>query len=284
VATVNSVGVVTILGVGSAIFTLTQATIYGYTSASTTTTVSVTSTVPDAPTGVSASSGANAQSVISWTAPTNNGGASITSYTITPYISGTAGTSQATGSSSTSYTFTGLTNGTSYTFKVQAENINGLGQASTASNSATPSSQVTPTLGTFTIPTPQTFGNSPFTITPPTSNSPGAFSYTSSNSNVATISSDIATITGVGESIITAIQAETTNYTSVSASATLIVNANSPSDPVQVSNNEQLVYFLNSTATYCTITSDIIVTENLQSSFGTKIIVNNSSQNVKISR
>jgi Domain of unknown function (DUF4347) len=143
---------------------------------------------------------------------------------------------------------------------------------------------IAPTLGTFTIPTPQTFGNSPFTITQPTSNSPGAFSYTSSNSNVATISSDIATITGVGSSTITATQSATKNYTSALTTTTLTVSQNSESNPVQISTNEQLVYFLSTTAIYGNITANITVTQNLVSLLGTKIITNNSSQNLKISR
>ena len=40
-------------------------------------------TVPGAPTGVTATSNANTQSVVSWTAPATNGGAAITGYTVT---------------------------------------------------------------------------------------------------------------------------------------------------------------------------------------------------------
>jgi len=147
----------------------------------------------------------------------------------------------------------------------------------------TGTTQVAPTLGPFTIPT-QVYGDSPFTITPPTSNSDGSFSYSSSNTAVATISNDIITITGVGSSTITATQAATTNYFSATTTTTFTVVSNSESNPVVISSNEQLVYFLNSTAIYCNIIADITVTENLFSLLGTKIITNNSSQNVKISR
>jgi predicted RecA/RadA family phage recombinase len=49
---------------------------------------------------------------------------------------------------------------------------------------------VAPTLGTFTVPS-KTIGDSPFNLTAPTSNSNGSFSYTSSNTAVATIASGI---------------------------------------------------------------------------------------------
>ncbi|NDB64003.1 MAG: hypothetical protein EB170_09130, partial [Nitrosopumilaceae archaeon] len=45
---------------------------------------------------------------------------------------------------------------------------------------------IAPTIGTLTIPA-KNYGDVPFTITAPTSNSSGAFTYTSSNTNVATI-------------------------------------------------------------------------------------------------
>lgn len=62
----------------------------------------------------------------------------------------------------------------------------------------------------------------PFTITPPTSNSNAAFSYSSSNANVATISGDVITIRGVGTSTITATQeSDNLNYSGAYITATL---------------------------------------------------------------
>ncbi|MBL8512483.1 MAG: pre-peptidase C-terminal domain-containing protein [Betaproteobacteria bacterium] len=80
------------------------------------------------------------------------------------------------------------------------------------------------TFGTFTLPT-VTAGDAPFTITPPTSNSNGAFSYTSSNTGVATISGSMVTIVAAGSSTITAYQAADATHTAGSTSATLTVNA-----------------------------------------------------------
>jgi len=88
--------------------------------------------------------------------------------------------------------------------------------------------KVNPIISSFSLPT-KTFGDAPFTIPPPTSNSPGAFSYTSSNPLVASISQDIITIVGAGTALITATQAETNNYFSGTIAATFIVNKANPS-------------------------------------------------------
>jgi hypothetical protein len=73
-----------------------------------------------------------------------------------------------------------------------------------------------------------TFNVPPFDLTPPTSNSPGAFTYTSSNALVATISGNVVTIVGMGTCTITATQAAYSNYTSGSISALLTVNKITP--------------------------------------------------------
>lgn len=87
---------------------------------------------PDAPTSVVAVAG-NAEATVTFDAPVSDGGATITSYTVTS----SPGSLTATGSASP-LTVTGLTNGTPYTFTVTATNTAGTGSASTASNSVTP--------------------------------------------------------------------------------------------------------------------------------------------------
>ena len=84
-----------------------------------------------------------------------------------------------------------------------------------------------PTLTGFTMPA-STFGDAPFTITAPTSNSAGAFTYTSSNTSVATISGGVVTIVGVGSAVITATQTADGVYGTGSVVATLVVNFPSP--------------------------------------------------------
>ena len=94
---------------------------------------------PDTPSGLAATAG-NLQVTLAWTAPTSDGGSSITGYKVERStdagVTWTALTA-STGSSSTSYTATGLTNGSAYAFRVSAVNPVGTGTAS-ATASATP--------------------------------------------------------------------------------------------------------------------------------------------------
>jgi hypothetical protein len=89
--------------------------------------------------------------------------------------------------------------------------------------------QSLPTITNFTVPSGLINTSAPFILTKPTSNSTGAFTYTSSNTNVATISGTTVTITGVGTSIITAAQAAAGAYAAASITATLNVGYNPPS-------------------------------------------------------
>ena len=100
------------------------------------------STIPNAPTSVIASMGDERASV-SFTAPANNGGSALLSYTVTSSPGDFTCTVNAP---STSCNVTGLTNGTSYTFTVKARNINGESLASTASASGTPVASSRPSL------------------------------------------------------------------------------------------------------------------------------------------
>src|ERR1700754_4571901 len=92
---------------------------------------------PSAPTGVTATPASN-QATVSWTAPTNNGGGSITGYTITPYIGGTAQAPLPLSGTGTSALVSGLTNGTPYTFTVKATNATGPSPESSPSAAMTP--------------------------------------------------------------------------------------------------------------------------------------------------
>lgn len=80
------------------------------------------------------------------------------------------------------------------------------------------------TLGAFPDIT-KTTNDAPFTITAPTSNSAGAFTYTSSNTSVATITGNTVTIVGPGTATITAIQAANGLYLQTTTTATLTVTA-----------------------------------------------------------
>jgi uncharacterized protein YjdB len=87
----------------------------------------------------------------------------------------------------------------------------------------------TPTFGSF-IPPAKTYGDANFTISAPSSPSSGAFTFTSSNTNVAVItSSGVVTIRGAGATTITASQAAATPYTARTATATFTVSKATPS-------------------------------------------------------
>ena len=85
-----------------------------------------------------------------------------------------------------------------------------------------------PTIDVLSLPA-KIFGDAAFNLTAPTSNSNGAFSYTSSNTDVATVTSEgTVTIVGVGSTTITATQAAADNYSSGSVSASLVVSKATP--------------------------------------------------------
>jgi titin len=95
----------------------------------------------NAPTAVSAAPG-DKQLIVSWTAPSSNGGSAITGYKVEKKEgSGSYAIAVAnTGSDAVTYTATGLTNGNSYTFKVSAINsAAGTSAASTESQTSVPS-------------------------------------------------------------------------------------------------------------------------------------------------
>jgi uncharacterized protein (TIGR02145 family) len=91
-------------------------------------------TVPGAPT-IGIATAQNEEATITFTAPTDNGGSTITTYTAISSPDGITGTISQAGSGE--ITVIGLTNGTEYTFTVTATNAIGTSAASAASNSIT---------------------------------------------------------------------------------------------------------------------------------------------------
>ncbi|MBU6227982.1 MAG: Ig-like domain-containing protein, partial [Acidobacteria bacterium] len=88
-----------------------------------------------------------------------------------------------------------------------------------------------PTLSNFRIST-KTFGDDAFTLDPPDSNSPGGFRYSSSKTDVATVSSTTGrvTIVGAGSTVITATQAAARGFEAGTITATLIVGKAVPTN------------------------------------------------------
>jgi hypothetical protein len=118
-------------------FTVTATNGIGTSAASAASNAVTPRTTPSAPTSVVATAGDSSASV-AFGAPSTNGGAAITSYTVTASPGNFTGT--GTGSP---ILVSGLTNGTAYTFTVTATNAAGTGPASAASNSVTPVHAVT---------------------------------------------------------------------------------------------------------------------------------------------
>jgi titin len=94
---------------------------------------------PAAPTSLSGTAG-NGQVSLTWTAPSSDGGAAISDYTVE--YSTDSGSSwtvfSRAASTATTVTVTGLVNGTAYTFRVRAVNSVGEGPPTSASSSVTP--------------------------------------------------------------------------------------------------------------------------------------------------
>jgi hypothetical protein len=68
------------------------------------------------------------------------------------------------------------------------------------------------------------YGDAPFQIKAPSSDSSGTFTYTSSNASVASIAGDIVTILAAGNSTITATQAASGKWSSAATTAVLTVS------------------------------------------------------------
>lgn len=87
---------------------------------------------------------------------------------------------------------------------------------------------IKPTITTMTTIPNKTLGMAPFLITDPSSNSTGAFSYYSSNIDIASVSGNTITMVGAGTVTITAIQASTPNYTIALTSTSFVISRGGP--------------------------------------------------------
>ncbi|HEY8621591.1 MAG TPA: fibronectin type III domain-containing protein, partial [Dermatophilaceae bacterium] len=111
-------------------------------------------TVPGAPV-IGAATAADGTATANWTPPTTDGGAGITSYTVTLVDSAgnPAGTQTVAGNVSTA-TFIGLANGATYQFKVSATNLLGTGPGSALSNLVTVAAPATTTAPVVSLKVP----------------------------------------------------------------------------------------------------------------------------------
>ncbi|MBB5048945.1 hypothetical protein HNR60_003716 [Rhodopseudomonas rhenobacensis] len=133
VCTITSGGTLTFVTAGNCTINADQAGNGAYQAATTVTrSFAVNAVVPGAPTIGTATAG-NGQATVTFSPPASNGGAAITSYTVTSSPGGITATGPAS-----PITVTGLANLTAYTFTVTATNSAGTGAASAPSNSVTP--------------------------------------------------------------------------------------------------------------------------------------------------
>jgi titin len=175
-------------------FTVTATNSVGTGPASAPSTAITIPTLPGAPTNVVATAGVG-QATVSWSAPVNTGGATISSYTVTVVETGATSIVNA----GTSTTITGLVAGQSYTFTVAATNIVGTGPASSPSTAITiPTVPGAPT-GVSATPGPGG-GQATVTWVPPASGGSPITSYTVTVVETgATMQSGVpsATVTGL---------------------------------------------------------------------------------------
>ena len=110
----------------------------------------------------------------------------------------------------------------------------------------------------------KTYGDAPFNLTY-TSNNPSTPTYSSSQTNVATINqSGLVTILSPGQTTLTISLPETSDYTSGSATCILTVETNSPSYPVNIATTYGVEYFLSTeNATYGEISVPTLQVTNL---------------------
>ena len=129
----------------------------------------IPATKPTLVTSVSAVAG-NTNAVVTFTAPSNNGGAEISSYTVTASPGGFTCVLNAPFTTPLTCTVPGLTNGVAYTFTVSASNGAYTSDASASSVAVTPKTVPSaPTLSAATSSTTSP-GSATVTVTPPGSN------------------------------------------------------------------------------------------------------------------
>ena len=110
---------------------------------------------------------------------------------------------------------------------VVSQTSNALYEASSTSASLVVT-RATPVLGQFSV-SAKTYGDAAFPLTPPISTSGGTFTYTSSNTAVATVASNgTLTVVGAGTAVITALQEQTGIYNSAYTAGTLSVSKAAP--------------------------------------------------------
>jgi hypothetical protein len=126
--------------------------------------------------------------------------------------------------------FTANQNDTAYYY--YAKNVD-LGINTLSSFSNTDLIRETPILSDFSIP-PKTYVDVSFTLVDPSSNSTGAFTYSSLDNSIVDICGNVVQIVGVGTATITATQAQTNVYYTSDISNSLTVSPGEPTITINI--------------------------------------------------
>ena len=108
-------------------------------------TLTETASAPDAPTELTATANGETEIKVSWTAPSNNGGETITGYKVEVSANGETGWSNVaadTASTDTTYSHTGLSAGNTRHYRVSAINSAGTGEVSNVGGATTAAANV----------------------------------------------------------------------------------------------------------------------------------------------
>ena len=199
---------ITIVGAGTATITATQATDANYLSASTSTTITVNK----------ATATLSSMTAITKTYGDPTFNLAVPTSVATGAVTFASSDTNVATISGTTVTIVGA--GTATITATQATDANYLEATTTFVLTV---NKITPTLGLMTAIS-KTFGDTNFTITSPSTNSSGRFTYTSSDTNVATITGDVVTIVGAGTASIAVAQATDSNYLAATTSVSLTVS------------------------------------------------------------
>jgi hypothetical protein len=137
--------VINVYDSGNSVIASSPASIYGGDMFS----VTVSSTAPTSPTGLTAVPVLSSQINLSWSAPSDDGGSPITGYKIERSVSGGPFSVLVanTGSDATTYYDTGLAHSTLYSYRVSATNSVGTGATSNTASATTPNVVPSPPTG-----------------------------------------------------------------------------------------------------------------------------------------
>jgi hypothetical protein len=251
IATVNSSGVVTLIGTGSVTITVSQNLISGHNEASVDITINVATRITTivVPSTISKSYFQNPFNLNA----SSNSPAPFTYYIVDTYIA----TIDSSG------VITPLSVGTT-TITVSQNAIPGYTDASVNTTISVTEKQLT----MINVPTSisKTYGDAPFYLDA-SSNSSAPFIYESSDDSVATVNCcGIVTFVSNGTAIITTRQDISPEYTEDSKDTFVDVSLNTIENQVIIDEGKELVYFLTTNAKYATIVDNITVSKNLVNS------------------